>query len=186
MAVDRKGFPESYDRHRLVQFVMDVKSGAPEVTAPVYSHLVYDIVPGEAITVSQPDILIVEELNVLQPARRRTDGTTGLAVSDFFDFSVYVDAAHSDIRNWYVNRFLNLRETAFPGPAVVFRPLRADVGGGRRRRGRRRLEPDQRPEPGAEHPPDPGQGHRDPPQGRGPPGRLGAGSGRCDGRAAGR
>lgn len=117
---DRKGFPESYDRRRLVQFVMDVKSGKPEVTAPVYSHLVYDIVPGEVITVSRPDVLIVEGLNVLQPARRRTDGTTGLAVSDFFDFSVYVDAAHSDVRNWYVSRFLRLRETAFQDPNSYF------------------------------------------------------------------
>lgn len=118
--VDRKGFPESYDRHRLVQFVMDVKSGAPEVTAPVYSHLVYDIVPDEAITVCQPDVLIIEGLNVLQPARRRADGTTGLSVSDFFDFSVYVDAAHADIRNWYVTRFLKLRETAFRDPTSYF------------------------------------------------------------------
>ena len=117
---DRKGFPESYDRRRLVQFVMDVKSGAPRVTAPVYSHLVYDIVPGEEIVVSQPDVLIVEGLNVLQPARRRADGTTGLAVCDFFDFSVYVDAAHADIRNWYVNRFLRLRETAFQDPESYF------------------------------------------------------------------
>jgi type I pantothenate kinase len=118
--VERKGFPESYDRRRLVQFVMDVKSGAPEVSAPVYSHLVYDIVPGETITVCQPDVLIVEGLNVLQPARRRADGTTGLAVSDFFDFSVYVDAAHADIRTWYVTRFLKLRETAFRDPTSYF------------------------------------------------------------------
>ena len=118
--LDRKGYPESYDRRRLVQFVMDVKSGAPEVTAPVYSHLLYDIVPGRTITVSQPDILIVEGLNVLQPARRRTNGTTGLAVSDFFDFSVYVDAAHADVRNWYVTRFLRLRETAFQDPQSYF------------------------------------------------------------------
>ncbi len=118
--LDRKGYPESYDRRRLVQFVMDVKSGAPEVTAPVYSHLLYDIVPGRSITVSQPDILIVEGLNVLQPARRRTNGTTGLAVSDFFDFSVYVDAAHADVRNWYVTRFLRLRETAFQDPQSYF------------------------------------------------------------------
>ncbi|MCA0295896.1 MAG: type I pantothenate kinase [Actinobacteria bacterium] len=117
---DRKGYPESYDRRRLLQFVMDVKSGTPQVTAPVYSHLVYDIVPGETITVSQPDVLIVEGLNVLQPARRRTDGTTGLAVSDFFDFSVYVDAAHEDIRTWYVSRFLALRETAFRDPESYF------------------------------------------------------------------
>ncbi len=118
--VERKGFPESYDRRRLVQFVMDVKSGAPEVSAPVYSHLVYDIVPDETITVCQPDVLIIEGLNVLQPARRRADGTTGLAVSDFFDFSVYVDAAHADIRNWYVTRFLKLRETAFRDPTSYF------------------------------------------------------------------
>lgn len=118
--VDRKGYPESYDRRALVKFVMDVKSGTPQVSAPVYSHMVYDIVPGASITVSQPDILIVEGLNVLQPARRRGDGTTGLAVSDFFDFSVYVDAAHSDIRNWYVSRFLRLRETAFQDPESYF------------------------------------------------------------------
>jgi type I pantothenate kinase len=118
--LDRKGYPESYDRRRLVQFVMDVKSGTPEVTAPVYSHLVYDIVPNEVIRVSQPDVLIVEGLNVLQPARRRSDGTTGLALSDFFDFSVYVDAAHGDIRNWYVSRFLKLRETAFRDPDSYF------------------------------------------------------------------
>ena len=117
---DRKGYPESYDRRRLVQFVMDVKSGTPEVSAPVYSHLVYDIVPDELITIRQPDVLIVEGLNVLQPARRRSDGTTGLAVSDFFDFSVYVDAAHADIRNWYVSRFLRLRETAFRNPESYF------------------------------------------------------------------
>ena len=118
--LDRKGYPESYDRHRLVRFVMDVKSGAPRVTAPVYSHLAYDIVPGEVITVSQPDILIIEGLNVLQPARRRTNGTTGLAVSDFFDFSVYVDAAGSDVRDWYIARFLRLWETAFRDPKSYF------------------------------------------------------------------
>lgn len=118
--LDRKGFPESYDRRRLVQFVMDVKSGTPEVSAPVYSHLIYDIVPQERIVVRQPDVLIIEGLNVLQPARRRADGTTGLAVSDFFDFSVYVDAAHADILDWYVTRFLRLRETAFQDPQSYF------------------------------------------------------------------
>ena len=118
--LERKGFPESYDRRALVKFVMDVKSGEPEVTAPVYSHLAYDIVPGERITVQQPDILIVEGLNVLQPARRRADGTTGLAVSDFFDFSVYVDAADENVRNWYIGRFLRLRETAFRDPKSYF------------------------------------------------------------------
>lgn len=118
--MNRKGFPESYDRHALLRFVMDVKSGAPEVSAPVYSHLVYDIVEGERIVVRQPDILIVEGLNVLQPARRRPDGSMALAVSDFFDFSVYVDAAEGDLRAWYVERFMRLRETAFRDPRSYF------------------------------------------------------------------
>jgi type I pantothenate kinase len=116
----RKGFPESYDRRALLRFVMDVKSGRDEVTAPVYSHLVYDIVPDARIVVKRPDILIVEGLNVLQPARVRPDGTTGLAVSDFFDFSVYVDADTDDIRSWYVSRFLSLRDTAFRDPRSYF------------------------------------------------------------------
>jgi type I pantothenate kinase len=118
--LDRKGFPESYDRRRLVRFVMDVKSGVPEVTAPVYSHLAYDIIPGEQVVVRQPDILIIEGLNVLQPARRRADGTMGLAVSDFFDFSVYVDADEADVKQWYLTRFLRLRETAFRDPKSYF------------------------------------------------------------------
>lgn len=116
----RKGFPESYDRRALLRFVMDVKSGKDEVVAPVYSHLVYDIVADEQIVVKRPDILIVEGLNVLQPARLRPDGTTGLAVSDFFDFSVYVDADIDDVRDWYVTRFLSLRETAFRDPRSFF------------------------------------------------------------------
>jgi len=116
----RKGFPESYDRGGLLRFVMDVKSGRAEVTAPVYSHLVYDIVPNAQVVVQRPDILIVEGLNVLQPARVRVDGTTGLAVSDFFDFSVYVDADPEDIRRWYVARFQSLRETAFRDPRSFF------------------------------------------------------------------
>ncbi len=118
--MSRKGFPESYDRHALLQFVMDVKSGKAEVSAPVYSHLTYDIVPDERIVVRQPDILIVEGLNVLQPARRRADGTTGLALSDFFDFSVYVDSDPQDVRRWYIDRFLTLRETAFQDPDSYF------------------------------------------------------------------
>ena len=116
----RKGFPESYDRRALLRFVMDVKSGKEEVGAPVYSHLVYDIVPDEQVVVRRPDIVIIEGLNVLQPARVRGDGTTGLAVSDFFDFSVYVDADPDDIRDWYVQRFLSLRETAFRDPRSYF------------------------------------------------------------------
>ena len=116
----RKGFPESYDRRALLRFVMDVKSGKEEVGAPVYSHLVYDIVPDEQVVVRRPDIVIIEGLNVLQPARVRGDGTTGLAVSDFFDFSVYVDADPDDVRAWYVQRFLSLRETAFRDPRSYF------------------------------------------------------------------
>ena len=118
--LDSKGFPESYDRRALVRFVRDVKSGEEGVTAPVYSHLVYDIVPGETITVNQPDILIVEGLNVLQPPRPRKDGSGALVVSDFFDFTVYVDASERAIRNWYVERFLHLRETAFRDPSSYF------------------------------------------------------------------
>lgn len=116
----RKGFPESYDRRALLRFVVDIKSGRDEVTAPIYSHLVYDVVEDERVVVRQPDIVIVEGLNVLQPARVREDGSTGLAVSDLFDFSVYVDAARGDIRRWYTERFLRLRETAFRDPASYF------------------------------------------------------------------
>ncbi len=116
----RKGFPESYDRKALLRFVVDIKSGREEVEAPTYSHLVYDVVPDEKVVVSSPDIVIIEGLNVLQPARVREDGRTGLAISDFFDFSVYVDAATADIRRWYTDRFLRLRETSFRNPASYF------------------------------------------------------------------
>lgn len=121
----RKGFPESYDRKALLKFVVDIKSGKDEVEAPIYSHLVYDVLPQERVVVKRPDIVIIEGLNVLQPARVRDDGRTGLAVSDFFDFSVYVDAALTDIRRWYVDRFLRLRETAFQDPASYFRKYAA-------------------------------------------------------------
>jgi len=116
----RKGFPESYDRKALLRFVIDIKSGKDEVEAPIYSHLGYDVVPDQKVVVRHPDIVIVEGLNVLQPARGREDGRTGLAVSDFFDFCVYVDAAEADIRRWYTERFLRLRETAFRDPASYF------------------------------------------------------------------
>jgi type I pantothenate kinase len=118
--LDRKGFPESYDRRALLRFVMDIKSGKDEVEAPTYSHLVYDVVPEERVVVRHPDIVIIEGLNVLQPGRVHGDGRIGLAISDFFDFSVYVDAATADIRTWYVERFLRLRETAFRDPASYF------------------------------------------------------------------
>jgi len=118
--LQRKGFPESYDRRALLRFVVDIKSGKDEVLAPTYSHLVYDVVPEQRVVVRRPDIVIVEGLNVLQPARARDDGRTGLAVSDFFDFTVYVDAGRDKIREWYVSRFLRLRETAFRDPGSYF------------------------------------------------------------------
>ncbi len=118
--LERKGFPESYDRKALLRFVIDIKSGRDEVTAPSYSHLLYDVVDHPPVVVQRPDIVVVEGLNVLQPARVREDGRTGLAVSDFFDFSVYVDAATADIRRWYTERFLRLRETAFRDPTSYF------------------------------------------------------------------
>src|SRR5919107_1152418 len=109
----RKGFPESYDRRALVRFVAEVKAGRREVAAPVYSHLTYDVIPDEHVVVRQPDVLLVEGLNVLQPPRIDAKGRSGLSVSDFFDFSVYVDAKVEDVRRWYVERFLRLRRTAF-------------------------------------------------------------------------
>jgi type I pantothenate kinase len=115
----RKGFPESYDVRRLLRFLADVKSGLPEVAAPVYSHLAYDIVPGDFQTVRQPDILIVEGLNVLQTGSQQKKSPT-MFVSDFFDFSIYVDANESDIEQWYIERFLKLRATVFQNPSSYF------------------------------------------------------------------
>ncbi len=115
--MERKGFPESYDTASLVRFVGDVKAGVPEVTAPVYSHLVYDIVPDERIVVRQPDVLIIEGLNVLQSA---SNEDRRVFVSDFFDFSVYVDADERDVTRWYVERFRRLRDTAFQDPRSYF------------------------------------------------------------------
>ncbi|MHB1064713.1 MAG: type I pantothenate kinase [Georgenia sp.] len=119
--LERKGFPESYDRRALLRFVAAVKAGMPEVTAPLYDHVAYDIVPGEVQTVHSPDVLVVEGLNVLQPARVTARGLSSLAVSDFFDFSIYVDARMEDAKRWYVERFLKLRETAFAEPRSYFR-----------------------------------------------------------------
>jgi len=112
--MERKGFPESYDRKRLLRFVSEVKAGSDEVSAPVYSHRLYDIVPDEARVIAKPDIVIVEGLNVLQ------GGGPGTFVSDFFDFSIFVDADPANIENWYVDRFLTLRDTAFRDPSDYF------------------------------------------------------------------
>jgi type I pantothenate kinase len=116
----RKGFPESYDRRRLVKFVADVKSGADEVSAPVYSHLAYDILSGREQVVRKPDIMILEGLNVLQSGVGRAENYMPVFVSDYFDFSIYVDADEEHIRQWYVERFFTLRRTAFRNPASYF------------------------------------------------------------------
>ncbi|MDA1185172.1 MAG: type I pantothenate kinase [Acidobacteria bacterium] len=113
---DRKGFPESYDVRRLVQFMADLKAGAAEVCAPVYSHLAYDLVEGETHSIRRPDIVIVEGLNVLQTGT----GRAPMFVSDFFDFSIYVDAHEADIEQWYVERFLTLHDTVFRDPSSYF------------------------------------------------------------------
>ncbi|MDO4898086.1 MAG: type I pantothenate kinase [Rothia sp. (in: high G+C Gram-positive bacteria)] len=117
----RKGFPESYDRRALLRFVSEVKSGAPLVTAPKYSHLYYDIIPGETIEVTAPDVLIVEGLNVLAPAKLSENSSSALSLADFFDFSIYVDAPTSYIEQWYVQRFLKLQRSAFTNPDSYFR-----------------------------------------------------------------
>jgi type I pantothenate kinase len=113
--MNRKGFPESYDTRNLLRFLRDVKSGDPEVRAPIYSHVVYDIVADQELVVRQPDILILEGLNVLQA------GGTQEFVSDYFDYSIYLDAEEPDIEEWYVARFLKLRETVFQDPESYFR-----------------------------------------------------------------
>jgi type I pantothenate kinase len=118
--MERKGFPESYDLPTLLRFLADVKAGRRPVRAPVYSHLVYDVLPNHWIEIDRPDILIVEGLNVLQAGRPPRDGKAIPFVSDFFDFSVYLDADEQVLLNWYVDRFLTLRETAFRDPKSFF------------------------------------------------------------------
>jgi type I pantothenate kinase len=118
--MERKGFPESYDLPTLLRFLADVKAGRRPVRAPIYSHLVYDVVPNQWIEVDRPDILIVEGLNVLQTGQLPKDGKAIPYVSDFFDFSVYIDADEEVLRHWYVNRFLTLRQTAFRDPKSYF------------------------------------------------------------------
>ena len=114
--MDRKGFPESYDTKRLLQFVRDVKAGTAEVSAPVYNHVVYDVMPSHEEVVHQPDILIIEGLNVLQVGSGNTE-----FVSDYFDFSIYIDALETDIEGWFIERFQTLRKTVFQDPNSFFR-----------------------------------------------------------------
>ena len=116
----KKGFPQSYDMHRLVKFVSDLKSGVPQATAPVYSHLIYDVIPNGDKTVAQPDILILEGLNVLQSGMDYPHDPHHVFVSDFVDFSIYVDAPEELLKSWYINRFLKFREGAFTDPDSYF------------------------------------------------------------------
>jgi type I pantothenate kinase len=118
--MERKGFPESYDLPALLHFLSDVKAGRNPVRAPIYSHLIYDVVPNQWLEVDRPDILIVEGLNVLQTGRLPKDGKAIPFVSDFFDFSVYIDADENVLRSWYIDRFLTLRSTAFRDPKSYF------------------------------------------------------------------
>lgn len=121
--MDRKGFPESYDRKALLKFVSDIKSGVPEVSAPVYSHLSYDIVPGEISLVSSPDVLILEGLNVLQPPTAGQE----VALSDYFDFTIYIDAEVEAIERWYLSRFAELWRSAFTNPKSYFHALTTEL-----------------------------------------------------------
>jgi type I pantothenate kinase len=118
--MERKGFPDSYDVGALLRFLSGIKSGQADVRAPVYSHLTYDVLPGEYVTIDRPDILIFEGLNVLQPRDLPKDGKFVPFLSDFFDFSIYMDAEEDLIHDWYVARFMRLRETAFRDPASFF------------------------------------------------------------------
>jgi type I pantothenate kinase len=118
--MQKKGFPESYDLPTLLGFLSDIKAGRRPVRAPAYSHLVYDVIPNEWIEIDRPDILIVEGVNVLQTGRLPRDGKAVPVVSDFFDFSVYIDAEEPVLRDWYVRRFLTLRDTAFLDPRSYF------------------------------------------------------------------
>ena len=118
--MEKKGFPESYDLNALLRFLSDVKAGNRPARAPIYSHLIYDVMPNQWIEIDHPDILIVEGLNVLQAGRPPKDGKAIPFVSDFFDFSVYLDADEDVLRQWYVDRFLTLRSTAFRDPMSYF------------------------------------------------------------------
>ncbi|MFN4272052.1 MAG: type I pantothenate kinase [Aliihoeflea sp.] len=118
--MDRKGFPESYDVGALLRFLSAIKAGLPNVPAPLYSHMTYDVIPGEYVTIDRPDILIFEGINVLQTRELPKDGKAVPVVSDFFDFSIYIDADEDLIRHWYIDRFMQLRETAFRNPESFF------------------------------------------------------------------
>ena len=125
--MERKGFPESYDVAALLAFLSEIKAGKARVSAPVYSHLSYDVVPGETVTIERPDILILEGLNVLQTRDLPKDGKAIPFVSDFFDFSIYIDAEERAVRRWYIERFMRLKDTRFRDPRSYFHKY-ADLG----------------------------------------------------------
>ncbi len=160
----RKGFPESYDTRKLLAFLRAIKSGVAEARAPVYSHVVYDIVPGQETVVRQPDIVILEGLNVLQVGDTSTE-----FVSDYFDFSIYIDADEHDIQSWYVSRFLTLCDTVFQDPQSYFRHFAELTARSGDRHRMRHLEGHQRQEPAGEHPSHTRAGRIDPAQERRPP-----------------
>ena len=170
--MERKGFPESFDIRTLVNFVLQVKSGERRVEHPVYSHHSYDILPGATEIVDQPDILILEGLNVLQ-ARSEAPKSSRLMLSDLFDFSIYVDAETDVVERWYVERFLT---SGAPRSRIrrLLPPLRQPERRGRHRHGARHLEDDQRAEPDPEHPADPRASRSDPREGARPRGAPGA------------
>ncbi len=172
--MDRKGFPESYDVGALLRFLSAIKAGERDVKAPLYSHLTYDVLPGEFTSIDRPDILIFEGINVLQSRELPKDGKVVPFVSDFFDFSIYIDADEKLIDNWYVARFMRLRETAFSDPHSFFHrysSLSEERGAGHRR------EPVGQHQPGQsarKHPADAAARRPHPAQGRGSPGRAGS------------
>ncbi len=152
--MQRKGFPESYDVRRLLDFLVAVKAGREHVTAPVYSHFDYDIVPGRSQSVDRPDIMILEGLNVLQTADLHSGRRSNMFVSDFFDFSIYVDAEEADIEEWYVARFMTLRRTVFIDTASYFHRYASLSGFGGGGSGARDLARHQPPQPPRKHPAD--------------------------------
>ena len=118
--MNRKGFPESYDLQRILRFMSDIKSGERDVEAPLYSHLTYDVLPDKTQLIDQPDILIIEGINVLQTGRPPRDGRGIPNTSDFFDYSIFIDAEEDDLKQWYIERFFSLRNGAFKDPKSYF------------------------------------------------------------------
>ena len=169
--MDRKGFPESYDGTALIRFLSAVKAGQHNVAAPVYSHLTYDIVPGETILVDRPDILIVEGINVLLPNRLPRDGKEIPFVSDFFDFSIFLDADDALLEHWYIERFMGLRDDGVPRSAQLFPPIRRSRRCGSRGDGALDLAAHQSCQPAREYPADAAARRPAADQGREPPDR---------------